>query len=119
MSTSDFQPVIQNDLSVTILDGEDTSNAVDLQGTSLLAFITDANLTGTSFTFLSSDALNGDYLPLKNMSDGAALTSVAGISAQYVTDPSDFASVRFLKFVSGAAQAGADTVIKLVNRRLA
>jgi hypothetical protein len=119
MSTKDFQPVINFDLTATILDSASTSNAVDLSGTSLLGFITDAALDGTAFTFTVSDELAGTYVPLKRMSDGAALVAAVGTSAQYATNPADFASVRFLKIVSGTAQSGAATAIKLVNRRLA
>lgn len=119
MATQDFQPVINFDLEVVIADGQTTSSAVDLLGTSLLGFITDAALDGTAFTFIVSDQLNGVYIPLKRMSDGAALTAVVGTSAQYATNPADFASVRFLKIISGTAQSGAATNIKLVNRRLA
>ena len=53
------------------------------------------------------------------MSDGTDLTAVVATSGQYATNPADFASVRFLKIVSGTTQSGAATTIKLVNRRLA
>jgi len=119
MATKDFQPVINFDLQVVIANGTTTSNAVDLLGTSLLAFVTDAALNGTAFTFTVSDNLAGTYVPLKRMSDGTALTAVVAVSGQYATNPADFASVRFLKIVSGTAQSGAATTIKLVNRRLA
>jgi len=119
MATKDFQPVINFDLEVVIADGATTSNAIDLLGTSLLAFITDAALDGTAFTFTVSDELDGAYVPLRRMSDGTDLTAVVAVSGQYATNPADFASVRFLKIVSGAAQSGAATTIKLVNRRLA
>ena len=119
MATKDFQPVINFDLEVVIANGATTSNAVDLLGTSLLAFVTDAALNGTAFTFTVSNNLAGTYVPLKRMSDGAPLTAVVAVSGQYATNPADFASVRFLKIVSGTAQSGAATTIKLVNRRLA
>jgi hypothetical protein len=119
MATKDFQPVINFDLEVVIADGQTTSNAADLLGTSLLGLITDAALDGAAFTFTVSDELAGTYVPLKRMSDGAALAAVVGTSSQYATNPADFASVRFLKIVSGTAQSGAATTIKLVNRRLA
>lgn len=119
MASSDFQPVINFDLEVVIANGATTSNAVDLLGTSLLAFVTDAALNGTAFTFTASNDLAGTYVPLKRMSDGTALTAVVAVSGQYATNPADFASVRFLKIVSGTAQSGAATTIKLVNRRLA
>jgi hypothetical protein len=118
MATQDFQPVINFDLEVVIADGQATSNAVDLLGTSLLAFITDAALDGTAFTFTASDSLAGTYLPLRDMATGNALSALCSASGYYGTQPSDFASVRFLKIVSGTAQSGAATTIKIVNRRL-
>jgi hypothetical protein len=119
MPTKDFQPVINFDLTATILDSASTSDAVDLLGTSLLGFITDAALDGTAFTFTVSDELAGTYVPLRRMSDGMPLTAIVSTSGQYATNPADFASVRFLKIVSGTAQSGAATTVKLVNRRLA
>ena len=119
MATNEFQPVLQKDLEVTILNGQTTSNAVDVMGTSILAFITDAALDGVAFTFLASDALEGTYLPLHRMIDGTIITAVVAASQHNATSPEDFMSVRFLKIVSGAAQSGANTVIKIVNRRLA
>ena len=119
MATKDFQPVINFDLEVVIADGQTTSNAVDLLGTTLGSFTTDSSLDGTSFTFLASNELAGTYLPLKNMKDDNSLTAVVSPSGWYVTNPADFAYVRFLKIVSGTAQSGAATTIKLVNRRLA
>jgi hypothetical protein len=65
MATKDFQPVINFDLEVVIANGATTSNAVDLLGTSLLAFVTDAALNGTAFTFTVSNDLAGTYVPLK------------------------------------------------------
>jgi hypothetical protein len=119
MATKDFQPVINFDLEVVIADGATTSNAVDVLGTSLLALITDAALDGTDFTFLASNELAGTYLPIHRMADGNIITAIVGTSRYTPTNSNDFASVRFLKIVSGTAQSGAATTIKLVNRRLA
>jgi hypothetical protein len=119
MATSDFQPALNFDLSATILDGQTTSNAIDLAGTSILAFITDAALNGIAFTFLVSNEAGGTYLPLHRMIDGAIVTAIVDVSRYSATNPADFASARFLKIVSGTAQSGADTVITIVNRRLA
>jgi len=120
MATKDSgNPVLNFDLQAVIADGATTSGAVDLIGTSILGFITDAALDGTAFTFTVSNELAGTYVPLKRMSDGTSLTAVVGTLGQYATNPADFASARFLKIVSGTAQSGAATTIKLVNRRLA
>ena len=119
MATKDFQPVINFDLEVTIADGQATSTAVDLLGTSLGALITDAALDGTSFTFVASDEFDGTYLPIHRLVDGNVITAVVATSRYNPTNPGDFAFIRFLKIVSGTVQSGAATTIKLVNRRLA
>ena len=120
MATKDSgNPVLNFDLQAVIADGASTSGAVDLMGTSILAFITDAALDGTAFTFLACDELSGTYLPIHRLVDGSILTAIVGTSRYSPTNPADFASVRFLKIVSGTAQSGAATTIKLVNRRLA
>lgn len=118
MATKDFQPVINFDLEVVIADGQTTSSAVDLLGTSVLGFITDSGLDGTAFTFTACDTEDGTYLPLRRMVDGNAVAAVLGVSGYYATNPADFASVRFLKIVAATSQTGA-TTIKIVNRRLA
>lgn len=113
------QQKICYDLQPVIAVGETTSNAVQLSGTTLLAFRTDANLTGASFTFLASDSLTGTFVPLKDMKTGNTLTSFAGTSAQYATQPADFASVEYLKIVMNTAQLTTPTIITLVTRTIA
>tara|TARA_R110000868_G_scaffold17344_1_gene76325 strand:+ start:8474 stop:8836 length:363 start_codon:yes stop_codon:yes gene_type:complete len=117
--SSQTQQKLCYDVIATIADGDTTSNAVDVGGTSILAFITDANLDATTFTFLSSNTLAGTYFPLKDMGTGIALVSQTGTSAQYATLPADLTSVEYLKIVANTAQSGADTSITLVTRSLA
>jgi hypothetical protein len=107
------------DIQPVIAVGETTSDAVDVHGTSILAFITDVNLTGSSFTFLASDSFAGTYVPLKDMATGDPLTSFTGTSAQYATQPADFASVQYLKIVMNTNQLTTPTTITLVTRTLA
>ena len=107
------------DVTPVIAVGQTTSNAVQLGGTTLLAFKTDANLTGANFTFLVSDSLTGTFVPLKDMNTGIALQSQAGTSSQYATQPADFASVEFIKFVMNTAQLTTPTTITLVTRTIA
>lgn len=118
-TSSQTQNKLCYDIEVTIGVGQTTSNAVQVFGTTLLAFITPANLTAANFTFLVSDALDGTYIPLKDMNTGVALQSQAGTSSQYATQPADFASVGFLKFVGNTAQLTSDAVITLVTRTIA
>ena len=120
MATENFQqPILSTDLSFTISVGANTSNEVDFIGTCLLALVTDANLTGTSFTFLSSDTKNGVYLPIHRMTDGLIITAVLAPSRRSATNPFDFTSARFLKIVSNVNQSGVDTNIGISNRQIA
>ena len=107
------------DIAITIAAGQNTSNAVQVYGTTLLGFITPSNLTATSFTFLTSNSLNGTYIPLKDMKTGSSLQSQAGTSSQYATQPADFASVGFIKFVANTTQLTSDAIITLVTRTIA
>lgn len=106
------------DLQPIIAVGDTESNAIDLSGTSLVGFITDANLTGTAFTFKVSSSLAGTYLPLKNNS-GAISRTVATSSYYNETSPDNFLAVNYVKIVSGTIQATNRTVITLVTRTIA
>lgn len=107
------------DKTLTLAVSGTTTGAVDIRGNTLLAFITDANLTASSFTFLVSDAINGTFVPLKDMATGNTLQSNTSTSAQYATQPSDFASVQFIKFVANTAQLTTPSTITLVTRTIA
>lgn len=117
--SSQTQQKLCYDVQLTIADGERASNAVDVAGTTILAFITDSHLAATGFTFLVSNALTGTYVTLKDMATGNALAPLCGPSAQYATQPADFASVEYLKIEANAAQSGSDSVITLVTRTIA
>lgn len=118
-NSSQTQVKLCYDVKAIIGVGETTSNAVQVFGTTFLAFITPANLTATSFTFLVSDAFDGTFLPLKDMSTGDALISQTSTSSQYATQPADFSSVQFIKFVGNTAQLTSDAEITLVTRTIA
>lgn len=117
--TSQTQDKLCFDKTLTLAVGENTTEAVDIRGTTLLAYITDANLTAASFTFLVSNAINGTFVPLKDMNTGSALQASASTSSQYATQPSDFASVQFIKFVANTNQLTNSSTITLVTRTIA
>lgn len=118
-TSSQTQQKLCYDIQPVIAVGQTTSNAVQVYGTTLLAFITPSNLTASNFTFLVSDSIDGTFIPLKDMNTGIALQSQAGTSSQYATQPSDFASVGFIKFVGNTAQLTTDATITLVTRTIA
>lgn len=115
MVSHEFQPRLNFDLSVTIAVGQTVSDAVDLCGTSLVGFITDANLTGTALTFQGSTTLAGTYVAIHNNS--GAISRTVATSKYYNEASSDtFNATRFLKIVSGTIQATNPTVITLATK---
>lgn len=117
MPSRDYPIKINLDLSVTISVGQTISNAVDLYGTALVGFITDANLTGTALTFQGSDSLAGTYKPIALLSTGVNIAGVVTTSKYYTLGTTiDLSAVRFLKIVSGLAQLTNATIITLVTK---
>ena len=116
-SSSQWQSVTTSDNSATIAVGQTTSNAVDLQGTSLTGLNIPANFSGTQLTFqVSNDGVNfGNY---RNTSNALITITVTPGSAIGIV-PSDFASWRYIKFISGTTQATTNAIIGLATRPLA
>ena len=105
------------DLNVTIAVGQTVSSAVDLYGTALVGFITDANLTGTALTFQGSDSLAGTYKAIALLSTGVNIAGVVTTNKYYTLGTTiDLSAVRFLKIVSGSAQSTNPTVITLITK---
>jgi hypothetical protein len=105
------------DLNVTIAVGQTVSSAVDLYGTALVGFITDANLTGTALTFQGSDSLAGTYKAIALLSTGVNIAGVVTTSKYYILETTiNLSAVRFLKIVSGSAQSTNPTVITLITK---
>jgi hypothetical protein len=114
-----FQSYKDYSKTVTILDGQTESEAIDIGGTVLVGFRTDANIGGTLITFKSGDSINGTFLDLKGNDATPAVKDVSvAITAttvnQYGVNATDFDSAQFIKFVSNSAQSGSDTVITLI-----
>ena len=115
MTISQFQSNLAFEAEATIAVGQTKSNAIDLYGTSLVGFITDANLTGTALTFEGSDSLTGTYVPIHNNS--GVISRTVATSKYYLESSVDtFKGLRFLKVVSGTLQATNPSVIKIVSR---
>ena len=114
LKTTQFPPIIIADKTVTVLTGQTKSEAVDLLGTVLVAFITEDTLAAAgSVTFESS--LDGvTYLPTYN--DAAIPLAVSVQTGRYIVlDITDFAAMRFIKFVLDVVE-GSDVVFKLLTR---
>ncbi len=111
-----FQSVLCFDKFLTILDGQTTSDGIDLAGTEVVAMRFPAGFDGTTMQILSGEKVDGTYISVKNTA-GTVLAPTPAANSQMEFVPSDLVGVRFLKVVCGA-QTG-DVQITLVTRPLA
>lgn len=103
--------------AVSILSGQTTSAAIDLNGRTLCGFIMPAALTGTALSITASDSLTGTYLTLQD-GDGADFSlAIAASKWIPINNVNLTASLRFIKLVSNASE-GADRTIKIAKRRV-
>lgn len=100
------------DETATIASGQTVSAAVNLGGGTLVGIITPAALTGTSFTFQTSDAIDGTYVTCEDGA-GAAIAKTVSASKDIKIAPTDLLRRRYLKIVSNSAEA-ADRTLKLI-----
>lgn len=101
----------------TISSGQTVSNAVDLRGHDMLAFILPAAFTGTTIRFqMSPTAIDGTYYDCYNIGNVAMEATVTQGRAYFI-EPQDLAGIRFIKLVSGSAE-GADRTILIGTREV-
>ena len=100
--------------TVTIANGGTVSNGVDLGDAQLAGIILPAAFTGVALTFQGShDGVT--YFAVTKL-DGTTLTAVVA-PAKYVQVPIDaLQGVRFLKVVSGSAEAAARNIILMLRQ---
>lgn len=112
-STTDFQSII-NTTTASISASGTTSAAVDLSGTTLAGIQMPATFTGTSISFQAATSLGGTY---QTVIDGSGSTLSKNVSqGKYlILDPSEFASLQFIKIVSSATE-GSQRDLVLVSR---
>jgi len=95
----------------TIASGQTVSDAVDLRGLDMLAFILPAAFTGTTIQFqMSPTAIDGTYYPCYNIAD-AVMEATVTQGRAYFIEPQDLAGIRFIKLVSGSAEAAERTIL--------
>jgi hypothetical protein len=99
--------------TVTILNGQTTSDFVDTQGLTVCAVFLPAGFAGSVLAFTASPDGVAAYVTLQS---GGADYAVGGVIASrcVILDPSVFAPLRFLKFVGGVQTA--DRTLTLVLR---
>jgi hypothetical protein len=114
-----FRPVLR---TVTIASGQTVSDAERCDDATIVGIVTPAALTGIAFTFqVSADSTNGTdgtFVPLRATPGGAALSFTVAAAGAYQVDPVNFMAWKWVKVVSGSAEA-ADRVIALIVRPVA
>lgn len=113
--------------AVTILNGENISEVIDLGATQLCKIIIPGNFDGDSISFLDSNdnTIDGIYVPYVN--GKSELVQQTGIAALIAGNPdgacmglviSDYVPVQFIKIVSDTVQISGNAIIKLLTRPL-
>lgn len=96
-------------INVTIANGQTTSDAASDDRATLVALVTPAALTGVALTFsVSADGVN--YATLYK-DDGNAYSVTAAASRFIALDYAKFVGARFVKVVSGSAEAAQRTIV--------
>ena len=89
--------------TVTILNGQTVSNKVDLGELAVVGMQLPAALTGVTITFQASHD-DVTYVSVTKV-DGTTYTITVAPSKYVIIPPADLAGARFIKVVSGAAEA--------------
>lgn len=93
----------------TIDSSGTVSNAVDL-GDRTLVGLQLGTMTGTAITFQASTSLEGTYVAVKG-SDGTSISYTTASDTYVAIQPAILAGIRFIKLVSGSAEASDRTII--------
>jgi len=103
------------DLLIDISVDDDLTNALDMRGNVLVGLIIPATITSTTITFLGSID-NGTFTAMYNTA-GTALSAAVLASRLIAINPSDFASVDYLKIATGSNEI-ADRTITAIMRNV-
>lgn len=86
------------------------SEAIDLGGDALAGLIMPSAFTGTAITYQVSNDKEGTYVVLNDDAGNAVSTTVAPSKA-ITLNPTTFYGWRYIKLVSGSAEAADRTII--------
>ena len=109
--------MLQRTRPVTIANGQTTSTGFNKGAYPFAAIHIPADFEGTTLSFNVAEKEGGSYLPLKKP-DGTAvsLTVAAGTVAALTGDvAAALAPCEWVQLVAGAAQAGGDTVLTMLQ----
>lgn len=100
--------------TVTIASSGTISGVADLYGYSLLGIVTPAAMDGTAFTVQASH--DNSTFNVMYDTDGTALSITSAASRYIALAPQDFASVRYLKLVSGTTETSERTITLAIRK---
>ena len=110
VQASKFSPINSFNLIATIANGQTTSAVVDVIGNCLCGVFIPSAFTGTTISLQASNLSTGTFYPVN---DGAGSTvSLTVVAGEYTRiDPIITAGIRYLKIVSGSAEAAEREII--------
>ncbi len=100
--------------TVTIANGATVSNAIDVADSQIVGVFLPAALTGVALTFQGS-VDNNTFNAITKV-DGTAYTLTIAAAKYVMIPPNDLGGVRFLKVVSGTAEAAARDIILMLRQ---
>lgn len=116
MGTVDqYTSLVIQTLDATISNGQTKSNSINMSGTLLKTILLPAAFTGSTLTFEVSED-NSTFLPYYNINNMPVTIDISTGRA-YGLGAIDFYSIKYLKIVSGSAEA-AERTIKLIARAI-
>ena len=101
-------------VTATIANGQTTSGAIDIGEEVVVGLVTPAGLTGASLTFTASDTEGGTYSPVYDQY-GTQVTITVSTSRHVTIAPETLLGCRWLKIVSGSAEAGGDDIVVITR----
>lgn len=112
---SGYQGLFNPGLAVAIANGATDSAVIPTGGMALCGIIFPAAFTGTTVSFLVSNAADGTFVPLKSSTSGTLLSYTVAQGNYAALDPKDFQGVPFLKIKSGSTEGGARSLICMLK----
>lgn len=90
---------------VTIPAGSDTSDVLDLKGSSIVAIRAPVGFEGTTITFEAAEDKDGSFMQVTRGNDGNVVTGVVVAGKHVLLVVSDFFGTKYLKIVSSATES--------------
>ena len=100
---------------VTIAAGSDTSDVLDLEGSSIVAIIAPVGFEGTSITFTASEEKDGTFIQVTRGIDGNVVTGYVVANKHVLLLIDDFFGAKYVKIVSSATES-AERVIDFIMK---